>query len=316
MTRKKVIIDCDPGIDDSIAIVLACKSRELDVLGITTVAGNCTIEVTTKNALKVLEMLNLDIPVAQGMARSIIRNTPRDPFSHGSDGQADNFLPEPKTEISDLNAVDFIVKSVTENPQEITLICLGPLTNIAISMLKNPEIKNYIHEIIALSGAFGITEYAYTKATGDTPQSEWNVYVDPEAAEIVYGSGVKFTAIGLDIAAHFKVDFTDEQIKQLQNSLNPEAGFLHTAIQFVRNRGYEAYCTAIDSLAVAYAINPRLIEVFKGRVGIETDGKYTFGNTVLERRDHHAWEHMSEIIIGKSVDYEGFLSLLIDTVLS
>ena len=281
--QKKVIIDCDPGMDDSMAIVMACKSEKLDVLGITSTHGNYPINVTTKNALKVLEMLGkTDIPVAKGLDKPLIRKLPSDPFSHGDDGQAENHLPDPTTDKAPLHAVDFIIQSVDENPGEVTLICCGPLSNVALAMIKEPEIKNNIKEIIAISGAFGITEFAYTNATGDTPQSEWNVYVDPEAADIVYKSGVPFTAIGLDIATHFDVDFTDEQIKKMNSSNNKVARFLSHAIKFVTDRGYGAYCTIIDCLAVAFVIQPNLIETFVGKVGIETEGKYSFGNTVRE----------------------------------
>lgn len=312
---KKVIIDCDPGMDDSMALVMALKSQELEVLGITTVAGNYPIEVTTKNALKVVELLNKEeVPVARGLGDPLIRKTPVDPFSHGDDGQANNNLPEPQTEIIDEHAADFIIRMVEKYPNEVTVINCGPLSNLALAMIKRPEIKEKLKEVIAISGAFGLTEYAYTKATGDTPQSEWNVYVDPEAADIVYNSGVEFTALGLDIATHFEADFSESQLNTLKESSLPEAGFLHHAIEFTTNRGYGAYTTIIDCLAVAYAIEPRLVQTIKGKVGIETEGKYSYGNTVLERRDHHAWEDMTEINIGASVQYEDFLELIISLV--
>lgn len=312
---KKVIIDCDPGMDDSMAIVLAVKSKKLEIQAITTVSGNYPVEITSKNALKVLEMLGKEeIPVAKGMATPMVRKSPSDPFSHGDDGQAENHLPDPKMALSSLHAVDMIIQKVLENPGEITIICCGPLSNVAMALLKEPTIKEKIKEIVAISGAFGINEYAYLNATGDTPQSEWNVYVDPEAADIVYNSGIPFTAIGLDIATHFNVDFTEEQLAALRQSEKREAAFLANAINFVTNRGYGAYCTVIDCLAVAYVIDSTLVESFTGKVGIELEGRYSFGNTVLERRAHHAWEKMAEIEIGKAVDYGKFLSMIINAV--
>lgn len=316
MQKNKVIIDCDPGMDDSMAIVMAVKAQELEVIGITTVSGNYPIEVTTNNALKTLEMVGeTQIPVAEGLGDPLIRKTPSDPFSHGEDGQANNNLPEPSIKKIDEHAVDFIIESVKKYPNQVTLVCCGPLSNIALAMIKAPEIKEMIKEIIAISGAFGLTKYAYTNATGDTPQSEWNVYVDPEAADIVYNSGVKFTALGLDIATHFEVDFSEKHFKLLEESDNKEAEFLLNAIKFVTGRGYGAYCTVIDCLAVAYAINNNLINVIEGKVGIETEGKYSFGNTVLERRNHHSWENMSKINIGESVNYLDFLTLLVELVI-
>lgn len=312
---RKVIIDCDPGMDDSMAIVMAAKADALEVLAVTTVNGNYPVEVTTKNACKVLEMLNkTEIPVAKGLAAPLVRKSPADPFSHGEDGQAENFLPDPTMPISPLHASDQIIELVHRFPHEVTIVCCGPMTNLAFAMIKDPSIKGLIKEVVAISGAFGITKYAYLNATGDTPQSEWNVYVDPEAADIVYNSGVLLTAIGLDIATHFEVDFSSDQLAALETSPLREAGFLDQAIKFVTARGYGAYCTVIDCLAVAYVIDPALIKTFVGKVGIELEGKYSFGNTVLERREHHAWEEMAKVNIGEQVDYEQFLQLIITLV--
>ena len=139
---KKIILDCDPGMDDSMAIVMAVKSPELDVQAVTTVNGNYPVDVTSTNARKVLELLGqTDIPVARGMANPIIRKSPSDPFTHGKDGQAEAFLPEPAMKLSDLDAVDLIIDLVKKNPGEITLIATGPMSNLAMAMIKAPEIK-------------------------------------------------------------------------------------------------------------------------------------------------------------------------------
>ena len=317
MDGKKIILDCDPGMDDSMAIVMACKSEALDVLAITTVNGNYPVDVTSKNALKVLEMIGrTDIPVGRGMPEPMVRRSPSDPFTHGADGQAENFLPEPKTPLSDKNAVQLIIDLVKENPGEVYIICTGPMSNVAMAMKLAPEIKTQIAGIYAISGAFGLNKYAFTNATGDTPQSEWNVYVDPEAADIVYNSGVKLVALGLDVATHFDVNLTEEDIKLLEESERPEAKFLLKAIRFVNGRGFEAYCTVIDCMAVAYAIDPTLVETFSGHVGIETKSKLTLGMTVLDRRHHHVWEQLPVVGIGEEADCERFLRLLMKLVLA
>lgn len=239
---KKIILDCDPGMDDSMAIVMAVKSKELDVKAITTVNGNYPVDITAVNALKVLEMLGrTDIPVAKGMPEPMFRETPKDPFTHGKDGQAENFLPDPKTPLSEKHAIDMIIDVVKENPGEIYILSTGPMSNIAMAMKKAPEIKLMIAGIYAISGMFGLNKYAFANATGDTPQSEWNVYVDPEAAAIVYNSGVNLVAIGLDVATHFDVNLTENDIAALDKSDKMEAGFLRQAIRFVNGRGFEAY---------------------------------------------------------------------------
>lgn len=313
---KKIILDCDPGMDDSMAIVMAAKAPGLKLMAVTTVNGNYPADITCINAKKVLEMLGReDIPVAKGMERPMVRNAPKDPFTHGKDGQAENFLPDPKMPLDSRHAVDLLIDLIKENPGEITVIATGPMSNIAMAITKAPEIKSMIKEIIAISGAFGLNEYAFLNATGDTPQSEWNVYVDPEASKIVYESGIPMTALGLDVAAHFDVDFTEEEIKSLEDSEKKEAGFLRQAIRFNGNRGFDAYCTVIDCMAVAYAIDSSLVQTMKTRVGVETKDGLTLGMTVVDRRHHHVWENLPIIEIGCDVDYERFLKLVLELVL-
>lgn len=314
---KKIILDCDPGMDDSMAIVMAVKSPDLDLLAVTTVNGNYPVDVTCVNARKVLELMGKeDIPVARGMANPMVRPCPSDPFTHGKDGQAENFLPDPKTPLSPLHAVDLIIETVKQHPGEVTILCTGPMSNLAMALTKAPEIKEMIAGVIAISGAFGLNRYSFANATGDTPQSEWNVYVDPEAAKIVYESGIPLVALGLDVATHFDVNFTEEDINAFAESKNPEAHFLHQAIKFVHGRGYDAYCTIIDCMAVGYAIDPTLVETIKGHVGIETQSPLTLGMTVLDGRHHHVWTHLPIVEIGAKADCGRFLQLLKELVLA
>ena len=317
IVMKKIILDCDPGMDDSVAIIMAAKSFELELLAVTTVNGNYPVDVTCMNALKILEMLGRsDIPVARGMGQPMVRSVPKDPFTHGADGQAENFLPIPSLLLSDIHAVDMMVGLIKKYPGEVHLLCTGPMTNIAMAILKAPEIKPLIASIIAISGAFGLNDYAFLNATGDTPQSEWNVYVDPEAADIVYRSGVPLVALGLDVATHFEVNLTASEIETLRSSEKKEARFLAKAIDFVHGRGFEAYCAIIDCLAVGYAIDPSLVQTTKGHVGVETKDGLTLGMTVLDRRHHHVWTHLPEIQIGCKVDHGAFLQLLLKLVLA
>lgn len=316
MDMKKIILDCDPGMDDSMAIVMAVKSEALDVLAVTTVNGNYPVDVTCKNARKMLELLGrTDIPVARGMANPIIRKSPKDPFTHGKDGQAEANLPDPTMKLADQDAVDLIIDLVKANPGEVTLIATGPMSNLAMAMIKAPEIKEMIPEIIAISGAFGLNKYAFLNATGDTPQSEWNVYVDPEAAKVVYESGVRLVALGLDVATYFDVNFSAEDVKKLEESDRKEADFLANAIRFVNGRGFEAYCTVIDCMAVAYAIDPSLVETLEAHVGVETKDGLTLGMTVIDRRHHFVWEQLPLIQVGCEADCGRFLRMLMELVL-
>lgn len=313
---KKIILDCDPGMDDSMAIIMAAKSPTIDLLAVTAVNGNYPVDVTSTNARKIMELLDItDIPVARGMEKPIVRESPKDPFTHGVDGQAENFLPDPKLPLSKKHAVDLIIDLVKANPGEITLVATGPMSNIAMAITKAPEIKPMIKEIVAISGAFGLNKYAFFNATGDTPQSEWNVYVDPEASKIVYESGIPLVALGLDVATYFDVNFTEDDIKLLEESDKKEAKFLRQAIRYNGNRGFDAYCTVIDCMAVAYAIDPTLVETMQVRVGVETKDGLTLGMTVVDRRHHFVWEHLPMIKIGCNADYGRFLKLLLGLVL-
>ncbi len=314
---NKIILDCDPGMDDSMAIVMAAKSPNLELLAVTTVNGNYPVDVTCVNARKVLEMLKMThIPVSRGMANPMVRPCPSDPFTHGADGQAENFLPDPVTPLSPLHAVDMIIHQVKENPNEVTILCTGPMSNLAMAITKAPEIKPLIKQVVAISGAFGLNRYAFANATGDTPQSEWNVYVDPEASKLVYESGIPLVALGLDVATHFDVNFSEEDIQAFADSPNPEAHFLNQAIKFVHGRGFEAYCTIIDCMAVGYVIDPSIVETIKGHVGVETVSPLTLGMTVLDGRHHHVWTHLPVIEIGAKADCGKFLQILKELVLA
>ncbi len=314
---KNVLIDCDPGMDDSLALILGLKSPQLCVTAVTTVSGNYHIDITSKNALKTVELIKrTEVPIARGMAKPLVRDLPPDPFSHGEDGQGENYLPEPKISFYEEHAVDLIIKTVKENADNIHILALGPLTNIAFALMKAPEIIPLISEIIAIAGAFGLNKYATANATGDNPQSEWNVFVDPEAADLVFKSGVKITAIGLDVATHFDVNFSENELAQLKASYNPEAAFLLQMIRFVTNRGFESYCVLIDSMVVAAAIDPTLISSISAKVGVETKGELTVGMTVMDTRHHFQWSHLPDIQVAYHADYGRFLTLVMDTILA
>ncbi len=317
MKAQNILIDCDPGMDDSLALILTVKSAQLKVQAITTVSGNYPVDLTSKNALKTLELLQAtDIPVAKGLEKPLVRDLPADPFTHGEDGQGENFLPDPKIGLDSNHAVDLIIETVQANAGNIAIIALGPLTNIAFAFMKAPEIKPMVKEIIAIAGAFGFNKYAASNATGDNPQSEWNVFVDPEAADLVFQSGVKVTAIGLDVATHFDVNFSDQDLVKLRESKRPEAKFLLQMIRFVTGRGFESYSVLIDSMAIATVIDPSLISTISARVGVETKGKLTSGMTVMDTRHHFQWSHLPEIQVAYQADYRRFLDLVMATVLA
>ncbi|PSW20559.1 nucleoside hydrolase [Photobacterium sanctipauli] len=314
---EKVIIDCDAGMDDSIALILAAKSKELDILGITTVSGNLHVDETTRNTLVSLELINRpDIPVYKGQAKPLIRELPSDPFSHGDDGLGNNHHPAPTLVQQQQHAVDFIIDTVKANPGEVTLLTLAPLTNIALAFIKAPEIIPQIKKVVAIAGSFGTNRASFENATGDNPQSEWNVYVDPDAAKVVFESGVKFQAVGLDVATHFDVNFDESDIVDLENSAQPEAKHMAKMMRFVLGRDYQSYCVLIDSMAVAAVIDPSLIKTLTARVAVETQGQVTLGQTVADFRHSHTWHHLPEIEVSVEADYKKFMNMVKERVMA
>jgi len=308
---KRILIDCDPGIDDSLAIILALKSDQIKLEAITTVTGNLHVDDTTRNAFTILELMNAkNIPVAKGMAKPLVREIPIDPFSHGQDGLGNTALPVPEMKLHEKSAAELIVETINANPHEITLVATAPLTNIAMVLLIDPSIAHKVQQVILIGGSFGFTKYAYTNATGDNPVSEWNVYVDPEAAEIVFNSGMPITAVGLDVATHPSINFKPEHIEKLKASGKKEALYVCKLVEFVEERGFEPYCVLIDSLAMAAAIDSTIITTTPVRVAIETQGKHTLGQTVTDIRNNFRWEHLPLINAASDADFEAFLELV------
>jgi inosine-uridine nucleoside N-ribohydrolase len=307
----KVLIDTDPGIDDALAIMLAIQSGKLDVKAITTVSGNLTADRCSANARKILDLIGAgDIPVARGTQKPLARVYPKDPFSHGDDGLANLGLPASGRAEDPRFAADLIVETVNAHAGDITLIALGPLTNLALALLRDPELPRKVSAVVAIGGAYGFNSAGSTRATGDNPVSEWNIYVDPEAAKLVFEAGFALTAIGLDVATHENIELRERQRELLARSKRKSAWFLAGAVDFVEKRGFRSYCALIDALAVAAVLDPTIIRTQSLRVGIETRGELTTGQTVVDRREHFQWTHLPIIEAASEVNGERFLHCL------
>jgi purine nucleosidase/pyrimidine-specific ribonucleoside hydrolase len=183
-----------------------------------------------------------------------------------------------------------------------------------MAIQKAPEEMKQVKKIIAIAGAFGFTPYAFIYATGDNPTSEWNVYVDPEAAKIVFHSGIPITAIGLDVATQPRVSFSSQQLAGLYQAGTKEARYLLKIIDFHNQRGFEPYCVLIDSFAVATAIDESIIQTRKIHVDIETRGEYTLGQTVTDFRKNFTWKHLPEIEAACDADFPRFLDMVMKAV--
>jgi pyrimidine-specific ribonucleoside hydrolase len=270
-----VIIDTDPGIDDAIAILLALASPELDVLGLTTVAGNTTLHNTTANAIRVLDLAGRhDIPVAAGADRPLIRTPWHAEDVHGADGLGGADLPAAQRQPIRTHAVDFIAGQLHASPVPVTLITIGPLTNIALLLALHPAAASRIGHVVMMGGSTG--------AGNITPTAEFNIWFDPEAAHRVFASNLPKTIVGLDVARQAIV--RSEDLTRLQ--AGGRVGQLVTGLVDYYSRYYqERHGTPDtcqhDALTVAHLIRPELVTTRRLNVTVEYGSDETRGTTVI-----------------------------------
>ena len=273
-----VLIDCDPGHDDAIALLLALASPEIEVLGVTTVAGNVGLDKTTTNALRVLELAQrTDVAVAAGFARPLYRPLQIAANVHGESGLDGPMLPPPRTAALEVHAVDFLAQKLAAAETPVTLVPVGPLTNIAVLLNSYPDIGPQIARIVLMGGAI---------ATGNvTPAAEFNIYVDPEAAHRVFHSGLPITMMGLDVT--HKALLNADHAEQLRGA-GGIGKFVAELLDFFlvnHPRHYESRggVPIHDALAVAHLIWPDLVETVDCHVTVETQSDLCRGRTVVDR---------------------------------
>lgn len=281
--KRKVILDMDPGIDDALAIILACNSPELEVLGITIVSGNVHADKGAINALRTLESIDgMNVPVYIGQKKPLLRELLTAEEIHGSDGLGDSGIPMPRREPEKKKGVEFIIDTVMSHPpKEITLIATGPLTNIALAFLLEPEITARIRDLIIMGGAYNLTQFGFGNAT---PVSEFNIYCDPEAAKIVFHSQANITAVGLDVttnpSAIMNRDLYDSIKKMNTRSAEFVAKISKRLIEFFGEVQLH------DPMAVAFAIDETLFKTTMYEVKIITSDDITRGQTIVDRRPY------------------------------
>jgi len=267
---RKIIIDTDPGVDDSMAIFFALRSPELDVIGLTTVFGNVHTDLATINALRLLEIAGRsDIPVVQGASDPLAGpfNGPV-PFVHGDDGQGNVHLPPPRTRPREGSAAAFIVEQVMAAPGEITLVPLGPLTNIALALRLEPRLAQNVREVVLMGGNALCPGNA-------TPAAEANIHNDPEAADVVFGTGWPVTMVGLDVT--HQVNMTRAHLERYAQAQNPLAQHIARIVPFYRDY-FESQIPGMDGIyvhdssAIAYAIDPTLFVTERWPLRVETQG--------------------------------------------
>ncbi len=307
MRKIPVIIDCDPGHDDAIALIIAFGSGVLDIKAVTTCAGNQTPDKTLNNALRVLSFIEKYPIVAQGALEPIMRELMIAPEVHGESGLDGPELPPPSFEPSQKNAGDVILDILRTSDEKITLIPTGPLTNIGILLAAHPEIKQKIERIILMGGA----------AVGGnwTPGAEFNILVDPEAADIVFKSGIPIVMCGLDVT-HKAMIFKDEteKFRRIGNKTGKlVAELLDFFDLFHRKEGFGfAGAPLHDPCAVAYAIDPSIFTSVDYFVEIETKGQHTLGATVVDFKRKYGQKNNVTVVL--DLDREKFINLMYSAV--
>jgi inosine-uridine nucleoside N-ribohydrolase len=307
---KHVLIDTDPGVDDVLALLLAFSSPELRVEGLTTVAGNVSLEFGSLNALKLLDFLGVeDVPVVAGAEKPLLRKSKNASSIHGETGLGGAILPEPIGRLDERSAVEFILEKVDELGRNLILIPIGPLTNIAGTILARPSVINEISGLVIMGGAFGLTPYGHGNVS---PVAEFNVWYDPEAAKVVFHSGIPIKAIGLDVTTDPENHLTETKFQEIDAMNTERASFVADLC-----RDLVARCGGVslhDPLAIATVIDPSLVETKKVSVEVETMGEVTTGMTLVDRRHSHQGEPPARLEASVWVDSTRFLDLFFERV--
>ena len=308
---RKIIIDTDPGIDDAMAIMLAFNAPSLEVLGLTTTFGNVPVTLATANALKLVELAEVSVPVAEGVAVPLVAPPlPHPDFVHGKDGFGNINWPAETTKADGRSAAQFIVDTVRAYPNEVSLVALGPLGNLAKALELDPEIVNLVDEVILMGGAA-------VEAGNVTPVAEANIINDPHAADIVFTANWSVTMVGLDVTHQVMMDETLLQKIRLADTKGGELLYQSTQFYFdFYNKTFGIQgCYVHDASTIVYAIAPDIFTTEPGIVRVATEG-VAIGQTIVAHPDKHYpvphWENKPQSNICMGVDSERLLALMED----
>jgi inosine-uridine nucleoside N-ribohydrolase len=307
--RHRIILDCDPGHDDAIAILFAAHHPAIDLLAITTVAGNQSVEKTTRNALKVCSLANIrNVPIAMGMDRPLVRPAKYAPDIHGESGMDGPNIPEPDIELAPQHGVDLLIELLMNSDGDITLVPTGPLTNIAAAIRHEPAIVPKIKAVSLMGGAIGLGNV--------TPSAEFNIWCDPEAAAIVFSCGRPITMSPLEVTHQALA--TNEVLHRLREAQRPVATFAADLLVFFADTYRNVFGFSApplhDPCAVAAVIDPTIIRTHMMHVEIETTGLWTAGRTVCDVYATLGKE--PNVHVGYALDVPRFWEMVIDTILT
>lgn len=304
---KPIILDCDPGHDDAVAILLAYANPAVDLLAITTVAGNQILEKTTLNARRVCTVAGIkDVPIAAGADRPLARPLVVMEDIHGGSGLDGYDFPPPTVDAVDEPAVDLMRCLLTESGEPVTLVATGPLTNVATLLRDHPDVRERIAEIVFMGGS--------TERGNITPYAEFNIYTDPEAANMVLDSGLPVTMVGLNVTHQALV--TPEIVAQLE-AMGTQVAMMCVGLMTFFADAYRASFgfpspPLHDPLAVARVIDPDIVGVVRAPLVVETTGEYTAGATVVDL--HHATDRPDNALVAVEFRGDRFWPLALDAV--
>jgi purine nucleosidase len=310
MNHKKVIIDTDPGVDDALALLLALRSPALDVVGITTVAGNMVLDTTTRNALVVVEHSGRQVPVYAGASRPLVEPLETAAHAHGQDGLGDTGFPDPSGVAREEHAVDFTIRTVMDSTDPIHLITVGPLTNIALALTKEPRLEERVESLTMMVGAW---------SGGNLTQvAEYNAGVDPEATDIAFRSRIPKTMVALDPIRE-SATILAEDVERLERAGTPWCGMAARLLRPWVERWSLTWVSLCDPAAVAVAIHADVAETEYLPVAIETRGQHTRGMTVADfrrGRGHKLGVMEPNVNVVLRFDSERFRELVMGTFLA
>jgi inosine-uridine nucleoside N-ribohydrolase len=299
-----VIIDCDPGHDDAIALLLALGSPELDLLGVTTTYGNQTLDKTTANALRVLELAGrADVPVATGAERPLVRELVVAAHVHGESGLDGPALPEPRSSPVSTDALAFLAERARDAERPPTLVATGPLTNVAGYL--DAQGTEHIERIVLMGGSIAEGNF--------TPAAEFNVWCDPEAAQVVFSSGLDITMVGLDVTQRAILGPAEEERLRSAGRIGSFAAELNVFFSRYHERTYGWRGAPVhDAVAVAHVVRPGLVATSHRNVEVELESELCRGRTVVDlwRRT----EREPNADVGVEVDGDAFLELLLERI--
>lgn len=304
--REKIILDVDPGHDDAVAIMLAAKNPKIDLQAITVVAGNQTLEKTTRNTLNICSHLGINVPIAAGMDRPIVREQIIANDIHGETGLDGPHFGEITVELDKRHAVDLIIDMLMESNGDINLVPTGPLTNIAMAIRKEPKIVDKIKRIVLMGGAYTIGN--------TTPSAEFNIFADPEAAHIVFSCGRPIVMMGLDLTRQALA--TKEVVGRIKTIGNKASKLFVDLMEFFAKTqhelfGWEAPPTH-DPTTIAYLIDPSIIETKPMYVEIELGKSFSYGRTICDY--YNVTGKKPNVEVATKLDFDKFWNLIYETL--